>query len=121
MGGIKEVFTINEISAPVWTMGFVWVDPNTYQILRMRTELLEPVPQVGLIRQTTEISYGEFRLGEKGLSLWLPREVTVIIDHSNGHFRNFHRYGDYRLFTVESHEKHEPISPSPAPKKNPIE
>ncbi len=114
--GFKGVFVINQMPTTIWTKGIVWVDPNTYQILRMRTELLNPLPQIGLERLTTEILYGEFPFREREISLWLPREVTVTIHYSGRTFRNFHSYSDYRLFTVESHEKHQPLSQSEIPR-----
>ena len=92
--------------------GLAWVDPRTFQILRMRTDLLEPQPKIGLNGDTTEIYYDEHRFGTKAMSFWMPREVTVTLRFSGIAFRNTHRYSDYKLFSVESFEKREPPSNS---------
>ena len=60
--------------------GFVWVDPTTYQILRMRTDLLFPLFEAGLTRQTSVIDLAQVRFDETGQALWLPHEVTVYSD-----------------------------------------
>ena len=84
--------------------GFVWVDPTTYQILRMRTDLLSPLFEAGLTRQTSIIDLAQVRFDETGLALWLPHEVTVYSEFMGQNFRNRHQYSQYRLFTVDAKE-----------------
>ena len=84
--------------------GFVWVDPTTYQILRMRTDLLLPVVEAGLTRQTTVIDLAKVRFDETGRELWLPHEVVVYSTFRGYNFRNRHQYSQYRLFTVDAKE-----------------
>jgi thiol-disulfide isomerase/thioredoxin len=115
-GGIPGAFQNQGVSVTIWRQGLVWVDPKTYQITRMRTDLLEPKPEAGLTRQTTEILYGEYQFSTNGVSLWLPREVAVTFEYGAKVYRYIHRYSDYRRFTVESYEKHEPVSRPQVPK-----
>ncbi len=114
--GFSGTFRTRGVSIAVWSQGLVWVDPNSYQIIRMKTDLLAPRLDIGLTRLTTEISYAEHRLGAKGVPLWLPRDVVVTTEFSSRLYRNFHQYSDYRLFSVESYEKHEAILPPRVPK-----
>ncbi len=117
-GGIPGRFQMQEVSVTIWSQGLLWVDPKTYQIIRMKADLLEPKPEAGLTRQTTVISYCEHQFSAKGMSLWLPCQVVVTMEYSSRIYRNLHRYSNYRLFTVESYERHEPISRPPVPKWN---
>jgi hypothetical protein len=109
--------------------GLAWIDPVSYQILRMRLDLLAPRPEVGLTGETTEITFGKVSFPEMpGTILWLPREVTVTMqwegrvkvrktttalesrakvdlvstkwEHRT--YRNIHRYSDYKLFSSKS-------------------
>jgi len=105
-------FRTKGVSAMLLGQGLAWVDSKTYQILRMRTDLLEPQPQIGFTEYTTEISYDEHRFGTRSMSFWLPREVRITIDFEGRNYRNTHRYSDYKLFSVESFEKREPPSNS---------
>ena len=36
---------------------------------------------------------------------WLPQQVTVAVDWNGKHFRNEHRYSEFKLFNVEATEK----------------
>lgn len=85
--------------------GLVWVDPGTYQIVRMRTDLLAPRGDVGLGRATQEIWYSEVRFASVAEPFWLPQEVVVTSISMGQTYRNRHRYSDYRVFTVAAQDK----------------
>jgi hypothetical protein len=93
------------IPASILLQGFAWLDPQTYQIVRMRMDLLAPRPDVMLERQTTEIWFSEVRFGVTTRTFWLPREVLVTMIWRGQTYRNRHRYSDYQVFTVETQEK----------------
>jgi len=92
-------------AALILYQGLAWVDPETNQIIRMRTDLLSPRPDVMLARESTEIWFHEVRFATVARSFWMPREVLVNIEWNDRHFRNRHRYSDYLVFSVESHDK----------------
>ena len=94
--------------------GIVWVDPDTYQIIRAHTELLAPRIDIGLTRNTTEIECAEEKFEGVSRSFWLPREALVTSVFRNYTYKNRHRYSDYRLFTVETQDKiNPPVPPQP--------
>ncbi len=101
--------TIDGRSAIILYQGVVWIDGASYQILRMRTDLLAPRQDVGLSRQTTEITFDEVRLAGVSSVLRLPREVVVTSESKGQVRRNHHHYSDYKLFAAESTIK--PIEP----------
>lgn len=82
--------------------GIAWVDPVKFQIRQMRTDLLEPRPDVGLRVQTTEVKFMEVHLPTVETPLWLPRSV-VVSSLSNGRLvRNRHSYHNYQRFVANS-------------------
>jgi hypothetical protein len=91
--------------AVIMYQGLAWVDPQTHQILRMRTDLLAPRRDVLLARQTTEIWFNEVRFKDSPHAFWLPREVLVTMEWNGRTYRNRHRYSDYLVFSVESLDK----------------
>jgi hypothetical protein len=99
----------NVVRVPV--QGIAWVDPNTYQILQLRINLLAAGNQSSLTEQTTDIKFSEVRFSETQKQLWLPHEVIVTTQISNRTFRNLHRYSDYKLFAVNSDSKIEKPKP----------
>jgi Tetratricopeptide repeat len=92
-------------SAATYTRGLAWIDARNYQILRLRTDLLKPLPQVKLKRQTTEIEYQEVRFKSSHQGFWLPRQVAVTVEWNGRIMHNEHRYSDFELFDVRIHEK----------------
>jgi len=65
----------------VLVQGLAWIDATGYQIVRMRMDLLAPRPDVGLLGEVTDISFGEIRFPElPGTIIWLPKEVKVTIE-----------------------------------------
>jgi hypothetical protein len=82
--------------------GIAWIDEATFRIVRLRTDLLAPRPDIALERLTTDLQLGEIRLPQFVSPLWLPQQVDLTADSGQEHFRNLHRYSGYRLFKVES-------------------
>jgi hypothetical protein len=89
--------------------GLAWVDPQTHQILRMRTDLLAPRIDMLLARQTTEIWFNEVRFNDVPHAFWLPREVLVTMVWSGQTYRNRHRYSEFVVFSVQSLDKLEQL------------
>lgn len=110
---VLERFDVNKTSVPVLLQGLAWIDPSTFQISRMRSDLLKPPPKVRLERQTTEIQFAEVRFKEIPRALWLPREVEVTVQWKGRVFRNLHRYSDFKLFNVEAEEKRKAVEVLP--------
>ena len=89
----------------VLLQGVAWIDPVSFAILRLRTEILEPDLHVGLRRETTEVEFSEVTFKGSDKRLWLPRQVTVSGQLRQSVFSNQHHYSQYRLFIVEAGEK----------------
>jgi hypothetical protein len=88
--------------------GIAWIDKTNFQILRLRTDLLAPRPEVSLDRQTTEVTFSPVRLQDVSTTLWLPQDVKVFLGIKESmpyglqrlSFRNEHHYSDYRRYRV---------------------
>jgi hypothetical protein len=90
--------------AVILTQGIAWIDPQSFQIVRMRADLLAPRPDIGLGKQASEIELGEVHFGGVPRPLWLPRKVVVTIEWQHTIYRNQHHYTNYKLFSVETRE-----------------
>jgi VWFA-related protein len=82
------------------TQGILWVDKNSFQIIRMRTDLLAPNNEIRLDQLTTEVTFGEVRLPDVPSALWLPSDVEVYMEIDKQKYRNLHHYTDYRRYRV---------------------
>jgi len=89
----------------IYVQGVAWVDCQNYQILRLLTDLLKPLPEIELRRQTTDIDFSEVHFKSIPGAFWLPHEVAVTVDWRGRVLRNDHQYSDFKVFNVDSKEK----------------
>jgi hypothetical protein len=87
-------------SVPLLVQGVAWIRSSDYQIVKMRTDLLAPIPP--LTRMTTKVSYAMNQLDGGPPDFWLPKQVEVIVNIGRAEFTNRHKYSEYHLFRVES-------------------
>ncbi len=100
------------VPAHMLVQGVAWIDKSSYQIIRMRTDLLAPRWDVGLNQQTTEVTLGKIQLADVAKPLWLPSSVKVYVEFTthNGavdeffelSYKNEHRYSDYQRYRVSA-------------------
>ncbi|MGB2662367.1 MAG: hypothetical protein WAK48_00090 [Candidatus Acidiferrum sp.] len=91
------------------TQGIAWVDKENFHVVRMRTDLLAPHPEIGLQAQTTKVDFDEVQFVDVATPLWLPRDVSVDVKLGKYvdrpfpvEFRNLHHYTDYRRYRVST-------------------
>ena len=99
---LPATFQYQGKTAHMFLQGIAWVDPSDFLILRLRTDLLAPVPEVSLHRWTADIQFGLTRIEQTPLPLQLPRKVTVITTIGASTIEEIHEYSGYRLFRAQS-------------------
>ena len=102
---LNGTFKSGQTTMKTFSQGLAWIDSQSYEITRLRTDLLKPLPEVYLERETTEIAFGEVLFKGMAEGFWLPQQVTVAVDWNGKHLRNEHHYSEYKLFNVEATER----------------
>ena len=102
---LRGLFKAGQSWLPTFSQGLAWIDPSSYQIVRLRTELLRPLPELRLERESTEINFSQVGFKRITQTFWLPQQVTVAINWDGKQLRNTHEYSDFRLFSVDATEK----------------
>jgi hypothetical protein len=87
---------------PFFFQGIAWIDQSTFDVVRLRTDLLSPLPSVNLQQMTTELRFRSVRIHGFGTVLWLPSEVLIDTVRSDSIFEELHQYSGYRFFHAES-------------------
>lgn len=91
-------FVQNRQSVACLFQGVAWIDESSFHILRLRTDLLAPRPEVGLHKMSTVVTFGPASISQVPEPLWLPAEAEVTAVIGGYFYRNIHRYSDYKLF-----------------------
>jgi hypothetical protein len=95
-------FSTGEASIPILFQGVAWIRSSDYQILKMRTDLLGPLPSAALDQLTTVVLFARNQLRDTPTAFWLPRHVRVSVALGPYLFFNRHWYSDYQQFRVKS-------------------
>ena len=102
---LSGTFQYGAIINPTYTQGMAWIDAENYQIVRLTSDLVEPLPQVRLDRETTDINFTEVHFKRQTQGFWLPEAVTVSLDWNGRIYRNNHAYSEFLLSDVQATQK----------------
>ena len=92
-------------SYPVALKGRAWISADNYQIVRLETDLVAPVPQIKLVADHTAIEYGPVRFPKSNVNMWLPQSAEVYYDWKGKRIHRRHSFSEYMLFGVEDKQK----------------
>jgi len=92
-------------SYPVALKGRAWISSDNYQIVRLETDLVSPVPQIRLIADHANIEYGPVKFNKSDVKMWLPQSAEVYYDWKGRRIHRRHSFSNYMLFGVEDRQK----------------
>jgi tetratricopeptide (TPR) repeat protein len=95
-------------SYPVALKGRAWISAETYQIVRMETDLVAPIPEIRLFADHTEVEYGPVKFKDGKVNMWLPQSAEIFYDWKGQRIHRRHSFSNYLLFAVDERQK---ISP----------
>ena len=112
---------------PLELKGTAWLDKTTGQVLKIESTLLDDMSDIGLRSLNVHVDYKYIQLGKNAAALTLPVLATVEVTTPKQHWRNTHRFSDYKIFGAEaeqdpnvkikpdSKDDSNPTSPAPHP------
>lgn len=92
-------------SYAVGLKGRAWISADNYQIVRMETDLIAPMPQIRLVAEHTDIEYGPVQFEKANLSMWLPQSAEVYFSWMGHQVHRRHSFNNYLLFGVDEKER----------------
>jgi hypothetical protein len=96
---------IHGASFSVGLKGRAWISADSYQIVRMETDLVMPVPQIQLLAEHTAVEYGPVTFREGDVNLWLPLSAEVYFAWRGQRVHRRHSFDHYMLFTVDDKQR----------------
>ena len=82
--------------------GRAWIDAGTYQVLRLESELMKPVPDIGLTQEHLAIDYGQVKFRTHNQQLWLPLDAEIYAERRGHRYYRRHTFNDFKIFTVDT-------------------
>jgi tetratricopeptide repeat protein len=92
-------------SYPVALKGRAWILADSFQIARLETDLIAPVPQIRLVADHTAIEYGPVRFRIREVEMWLPQSAEVFYDWRGKRIHRRHSFSNYMLFGVDQKQR----------------
>jgi len=90
---------------PLPLKGRAWVSEKESQVLHLESDLVKEVQRIDLKRQHFSIDYKPVVFSGHNTELWLPQIVDTYIQYKGRFFHNYHRFSNFKLFSVASEQK----------------
>lgn len=85
--------------------GRVWIAADSFQIVRLETDLVAPLPQIRLVADHAAIEYGPVHFQSRNLEMWLPQIAEVFYDWRGRRSHRRHSFKNYLLFSVDDKQQ----------------
>jgi hypothetical protein len=89
---------------PLELEGDAWIDPASGAITRMTSAIPAGIEDLGLRLLRSEVEYAPVSFHDAGKPPWLPVTATIEVETARQHWRNTHRFSDYKRFSVSTQE-----------------
>ena len=98
-------YRVNGKSYPVALRGRAWISAETFQIERLETDLVSPIPQIRLRAEHISLEYMPVQFVSHHQVLWLPENAEIYFDLNNHRMHRRHHFRDYMLFAVDEKQQ----------------
>lgn len=100
--------------------GRAWISEDTFQVLRMESDLVGKVPELRLNAEHQDIKYGPVPFQKRDIVLWLPHSSETYLDFNGHRIHRRQEFSNYLLFWVEDHQRIEkPAESQASPESSP--
>jgi tetratricopeptide (TPR) repeat protein len=96
------------IHGPVYAValkGRAWIAADTFQIVRLETDLIDAVPQIRLVSDHAAVEYGPVHFNSRNLDMWLPQNADLHYDWRGRRAHRRHTFKNYLLFAIDDNQK----------------
>ncbi len=92
---------LNAPSTPVALKGRAWIDRDSFQVVRVETDLQAPMPEIKYLAEHMDIEYGPVKFHKQNETIWLPMTADIYFSLRGRRIRRRNVFQKYLLFSVE--------------------
>jgi len=85
--------------------GRAWIAADSFQMVRVETDIMDPLPQIRLVADHAAIEYGPVHFRSRNLEMWLPQTAEVFYDWRGRRSHRRHSFGNYLLYSVDDKQQ----------------
>ena len=97
-----RAYVVNGRVFDVRIEGRAWIDPGTFQVIRMESELMSPIPQIELTMEHIAIEYEPVQFRTQKTQIWLPRQGELYVERRGRRYYRKHTFSDFQVFNVDT-------------------
>jgi len=97
-----RAYVVNGRVFDVRMEGRAWIDPGSFQVMRMETELMAPIPQIELTSEHIAIEYEQVQFRTQKIQIWLPRQGELYVERRGRRYYRKHTFSDFQVFNVDT-------------------
>ena len=99
-----QSFLVDSVPYPVMLKGRAWISADTFQVVRIESELMHPLPQIQLFAEHEIAEYAPVSFPRQQVELWLPKTAEVYLGFRAGRYHRKHSFDHYMLFSVDTEQ-----------------
>jgi tetratricopeptide (TPR) repeat protein len=84
--------------------GRAWIAADTYNVLRIETDLVSPIPQIDLQLEHMVIDYAPVEFEKRHAELWLPQSTSLYMGYRGHRYEIMHNFSAFQLFSVDAQD-----------------
>jgi hypothetical protein len=85
--------------------GTLWIEPQSGAIVKLEAKVDSSMSDLGLAGMRSEVHYALHTFRDPAESVWIAESAIIDVDTPRQHWRNLHRFTDYKRFSVNIHEE----------------
>lgn len=89
---------------PLRFKGRAWIAADSYEVMRLQTDLIAPIPQIDLQIEHLDISYAPVRFEKGSLQIWLPETASLYVAYHGHRYARLHNFDRFQLFTISTQQ-----------------
>ena len=90
---------------PLPLSGTLWINPQSGAIVKLEAKVDSSLSDLGLAGMRSEVHYAVHTFRDPAQSVWIAESAVIDVDTPRQHWRNLHRFTDYKRFNVNVHEE----------------
>ena len=90
---------------PLPMSGTLWIEPQSGAIVKLEAIVDSSMSDLGLTSMRSEVHYAHHSFRDPAESIWIVESATIEVETPHQHWRNLHRFSDYKRFNVNIHEE----------------
>jgi Flp pilus assembly protein TadD len=100
-----RTWQLKEKTYEVPVKGRIWISSLNFAVLRVETDLREPVKDLQLTKDHLLVDYGPVNFAAGSRQLWLPWNADMYVEFRGKRYHHRHYLSDYLFFAVDATTK----------------